>query len=367
MRVAGAEHACRERPRLLISGLDSLYVGYFLDMATGALDWDELAYRKERIGQSRKDAFSEVTLGSETFALRPFGRHPYRYILTNRAFTIGLGEHIQPGCYVQFSSEALWSIGLDRLVVRFDDWRRSMRFQPIRREKVSRADWAFDYDYPEIEFRVEQFVSRATKDNIWRENTVLQSFQFGKGDVVVRVYDKAAEIEQKSGKAWFHPLWGRKAGVLRIEFQVRGDRLHAAGIDTLEDLKHFQGDLLRELAQGHTTLRRPGADHNRSRWPLHRLWRALRDDIAALPQSGLIRHIDPRMPLDWRLHKQLQALYGSLKGIAAVLALREGKTDAPTFDAVLGALPALLASHHDAHAWAPDVERRITGYGLGRW
>ena len=41
-----------ERPKLLLRGLDSLYVSYFLDMSTGKLDWDELAYQKQRVRES---------------------------------------------------------------------------------------------------------------------------------------------------------------------------------------------------------------------------------------------------------------------------------------------------------------------------
>lgn len=256
-----------QRPKLLLRGVDSLYVSYYLDMATGRLDWDDLAFQKERLKRTRDEKFSEIELGSERFALQPYGRHPYSYVLSNKAFQVSLGEHIKPGCHVHFLSEALWQYGVNGVLERFDEWSRSMDFRATQPETVSRADWAFDYDLPTVDFVPDDFVSRARKNSIWRENRCLQTVTFGSGDTVVRVYDKVAEIGQKSGKAWFFELWGQQQDVWRIEFQLRRERLRQAGINTTQELKDFQNDLLRELATSHTTLRCPNDDGNRSRYP----------------------------------------------------------------------------------------------------
>lgn len=112
----------------------------------------------------------------------------------------------------------------------------------------------------------------------------MRTVALGTGHTVIRVYDKVAEIGQNSGKAFFFELWGQTDGVWRIEFRLRRERLKRAGIGTLGDIKERQNDVLRELAIHHTTLRAPLPDSNRSRWPLHPLWRRLGRDIAALPQ-----------------------------------------------------------------------------------
>ena len=91
-----------QRPTLLLSGLDSLYVSYYLDVANSKLDFDELTYQRERIQQSRTDDFAEIELGSETFALRPYGKYPYRYLLANDLFEVRLAENLKPSCHVQF-------------------------------------------------------------------------------------------------------------------------------------------------------------------------------------------------------------------------------------------------------------------------
>lgn len=354
-------------PILLLCGLDSLYVSYFLSTGESEIDFDELAYRKERARGARTEEVAAITLGSETFALRPFGRHPYTYVLTGSDFEISLAEHMQPTCYVRFSSVGLWLQGLDELSARFERWCQSLGLRVLRPEVVSRADWAFDYCLPTIDFTEDHFLSRATKDSKWREHGRAQTFQFGKDETVVRVYDKAREIEQQSAKSWFFDLWQQREGVWRVEAQVRGERLRAAGIRTIDDLKALQNDLLRELATAHTSLRVPGADSNRSRWKLHPLWRAFVEDIAALPQTGLVKAIDDPACIKWRLLRQGMALYGSLKGVAALLQARDGLELPPTLQATLAALPALLRPHHNRELWSADVQQRVTKLELGLW
>ena len=353
-------------PQLLIRGLDSLYVSYYLDTATSEVDWDELAYRKER-ARTERGELAELQLGSEKFALMPYGKKPYTYMLVSRAFEVRLAERLQPSCHVQFYSEALWIDGLDKLEGRFRDWCRSLRLVHVKPDIVARADWAFDYHIAEIDFDTDSFVSYSAKDATYREHRKAQTFSFGRGDVVVRVYDKVAEIEQQSNKAWFFDLWGRKDQVLRVEFQVRGERLREAGIATLSDLRQLQHDLLRELASNHTSLRAKARDANRSRWPLHPLWKRLLSDIASMPQTGLVRSVDPESALRWRRQQQLRALYGSLKGLAAIHGLIGGSNEPVPFQTLLRALPRLLEREHSETLWREDVQQRMTAHRFGKW
>jgi hypothetical protein len=354
-------------PCCLLRGIDSLYVSFYLDLFTSELDFEDLAFRKQQAQSEYSTSFVVVVLGSERFALLPFGKAKYKYVLANDLFEVRLSEGMQPSCHIQFYSKALWQCGLDELMERFERWRASLSIVTLRPEVISRVDWAFDFHDETMDFAADDFVTRSVKDAIYRERKQVQTFTFGRGDIVVRVYDKSAEIEQESGKVWLYDLWGRKDGVWRVEFQVRGPRLKAGNIRTIDDLKAFQNDLLRELATQHTTLRRPSGDTNRSRWPLHPLWQSLCAEIDELPQSGLIRSFDEAHALSWRLEKQLRALYGSLKGIAAVDQLRRGQTDVTPLPELMERVTRLLERHHSQTLWREDIERRITGYGLGQW
>jgi hypothetical protein len=357
----------QDLPTLLLRGLDSLYISHFFDLERSNLDFNELAFQKERIREARLERLAEIQLGTERFALMPYGKHPYAYILSNEAFELRLGERLSPSCHVQFFSQFLWQCGLDDLCKRFTSWADSMRLQSKLPEVISRADWAFDYSLAAIDFGADDFVSRARKDAIHRENGNVQTFTRGRGDFVLRVYDKVAEIEQQSEKFWFYDLWGQTRDVWRIEFQVRRARLHKAGIDTLDDLRSLQSDLLHELAANHTTLRDPSKDTNRARWPLHPLWKALLDDIASLEQSGLVRVNDPRGTLNMRVYYQARSLYGSLKGLAALHTEREDRERPMSLAEILAALPAILHTHHNEVVWYADVRKRLTALRLGQW
>ena len=355
------------RPPLLLCGLDSLYVSYYLDLTRSTLDFDELAYRKERLKEARGENFAEVELGTERFALMPYGRHPYTYVLANEAFEVRLGEKMSPSCHVQFTSQFLWQCGLADLLNRFDSWRASLKLSNKLPEVVARADWAFDYHLPAIDFGADDFVTRFRKDSIHRQNGAVQTFTLGRGDFVLRVYDKIAEIQEQSQKFWFYDLWGRRDAVWRIEFQVRRGRLQQAGIDTLDDLRLLQNDILRELAGNHTSLRQPTGDGNRARWPLHVLWDALLEDIGRLPQTGLVREIDPKGTLGMRIDCQGRALYGNLKGFAALLSERDERGEPLSFQQLLKSLGSALLRHHNDVIWHADVNKRLRALRLGQW
>lgn len=361
------EASVRIAPKLVLSGLDSLYVCYYLDVQTSDVDFEELAYQKERLKESRSDDMSAIELGGMEFALKPYGRYPYKYTLANHLFEIRLTEHMQPTCHVQFHSEGLWMLGLDALLGKFSDWCTLLNLSSLKPEVISRADWAFDYALQDIDFEPNHFLTRAAKDVVWHEYSKTQSIQFGTGNVVIRVYDKVAEIAQQSSKAWFFELWEQKEDVWRIEFQVRGPRLKRAAIRTINNLKDLQNDLLRELAQSHTSLRKPNSDSNKSRWPFHPVWKDMLKQINALPQTGLVQEIDPLKPLSWRLYQQSKSLYGMLKGMGVLLHASGKLPDEFKLDDVIAAMEPQLRRHHRRQKWEYDIDKRIKAYRLGQW
>ncbi|MGB0683980.1 MAG: hypothetical protein ACPGOV_14815 [Magnetovibrionaceae bacterium] len=353
-------------PQLLLSGLDSLYVSFFLDTATCDLDWDDLQYRKEKAGRERNGGFEEVRLGTERFALKPFGKHPYRYVLANRDFEVRLSEGLSPSCYVQFLSQALWSQGASDLMERFDLWRASVGLSEVKPESISRADFAFDYALSSVDFSPSDLVSRATKKATWEEHNSIQTVQCGTGATVVRLYDKVAEIEQQSDKAWFFDFWGQSRNVWRIEFQVRSPRLKEGGIRTFADLQDLQIDLLRELATKHTTLRRANGDSNRSRWPFHPLWAQLVANIEHGAQTGLIRAYDEMAGPEWRLDRNGRSVFGYLKQIAALIQVIERRNEPLSLPDIIDRLPSIVGRYHQNDLWNEEVLRRVSAIELGQ-
>ncbi|MEQ9109330.1 MAG: hypothetical protein RIF37_15300 [Rhodospirillaceae bacterium] len=340
-------------------------MGYYVDFGDG-LSLPELIEIKETLRQERTD-LREITLGTETFGLLPYGTFPYTLTLTNKIMDIKIARSMQPNCYVQFSSEGLWRYGEDGITGRFRTWLNSIGATLLRPESVSRVDFAFDFDLPVVDFGPGDFVTRADKDAQWREHGRLQTLQFGTGDCVLRVYDKIAEIEQASRKAWFFKLWGQDQDVWRVEFQLRGARLKTAGIRTIADLDEFSGDLLRELSNKFARLCIPSQDQNRARWPLHPLWESLQLGISQLKQHGLVSDIATKNCLSLRLHDQGKMVLGHLKGIATILQELKEREESYSLKELLEELPSILASHHHETEWTLGVQERLQKLRLGRW
>lgn len=355
--------------RMLLHGFDSVYVAYYLQ-ATGSnpLDFQKLAEQQESIRQSKRKIPLVVTLGNSEFHLKPNGtKSGYPFVIENGDFHIQLGEFNKPNFYVQFYSQALWRESAHLLHEKFLKWAASVGFTPYKPESLSRIDYCFDYNLPEIDFDEDSFKSQSIKDSKHRGNRKDQTFTFGGGgDIMLRIYDKVAEIKQKSDKVWFYTLWGQDENVWRIEWQVRKEVLKDFSISSFDDLKAQIGDLLFYLATEHTSLRIPSEDSNSSRWPIHPLWQDLLDRIKELNHLGISRIHGQNSVLEERMMRMAISLYGYLKKVAAVHCVQTDKKMIDINDA-LSVIDSRIQKLHEPLAWKVDVERRIKEIRLGQW
>lgn len=208
-------------------------------------------------------------------------------------------------------------------------------------------------------------MSLSSKDSCHRKDGVNQTFQFGKSDIVLRVYDKVAEIEEQNHKDWFYTLWQTDENVWRIEWKCRKPALKRFGLYTIDDLLAGQGDILRYLAAEHDTLRSPNQDSNRSRWPLHPLWTDVQAQIGALPCQGVYREIDEGARLAEKEFRIAQSVYGYIKQEAALNCVRrdiDSLSAMEAFDIVKHHIEQL----HNPFTWKVDVEKKIQQLRLGR-
>jgi hypothetical protein len=281
----------------LIQGFDTVQCAYSMEQKwKGGIDFQFLREKKESIRDLKNKEPVAVKIGGKTFLLHPYGTASgYPILISNEDFKIEMGEFNNPNFFVTFRSQALWRESAFKLHDKFIDWAKSVDYQPLGSESLSRIDYCFDYNLSEIDFHEDCFLSRSSKDSKHREDGKVQTFTFGKGDVVLRVYDKVAEIKQQSGKAWFYELWGGlMEDVWRIEWQVRKEVLRGHGIKTFNDLYNRLGDLLKYLSEEHDTLRQPNGDRNRSRWPLHPLWQDLQERVKFINQEESRKPYDKR-------------------------------------------------------------------------
>lgn len=344
--------------QLLLHGHDTIECAYYLrPLPDSVLNFAELAVEKETLRQNKRHEPKTITLGGVDFLLQPYGSSSgFPFVISNQDFTIAFGEFNTPSFFVKFRSLALWRDGATALHQRFMQWSADVGLVSTRPESLSRVDYCFDYFLPVIDFDEDSFVSLSSKDTQYRKDGRVQTYKFGESDIVLRIYDKVAEIEEQSHKTWFYKLWGEIENVWRIEWQIRKDILKRFGIRTFSDLQDGQGDLLRYLAEEHTTLRIKGDDSNRSRWPLHPLWLDLQAQISTLECQGVYREIDQAAILNERLMRVAISVYGYLKRIAAVHCIQHDESMITNGEA-LKRLEALIAKVHEPLTWKADVTK----------
>lgn len=180
------------------TGLDTLYIGY------SGLVKSEL---RETLRKLKQQAVAGETptidLGGWRFEVQPHGTRPcWSFILKNDELTLKIVDRDEPGgngpaVFVEFRSVLLRDIHLEA---------------------------------PNI-----------SGHYMGRRFTGLRA---GKGDLMLRIYDKTAEIAHRK-KSWFWNVWGLEPGqatVWRVEFQIRRGMLkefrdeNGQGIETLDDL-----------------------------------------------------------------------------------------------------------------------------------
>ena len=353
--------------RFLLHGLDTVQLCYyFLPGRGNGIDFEWLAAERERLRAEKKIQSKAIMLGGQEFLLSPNGSSSgYPYLLGNADFQIACGPYNNPPFYVTFRSEALWREGARALHDRLCSWARGLGYHEAKPEKLSRVDYCFDYHVPRIDFDEDNFVSLSAKDRQHREGRKLQTFTFGKGDVVLRVYDKVAEIYQQSGKVGMFDLWGVDFKVWRIEWQCRKEILKRFGISTLDDWDALQGDLLRTLATEHDTLRIKGTDGNRSRWALHPLWVDLQQRIDELDAQGVVRVDGRAAGLKEQERRLTIMIYGYYKRYAALwAATHDGQI--PNLRHTSASLADDLGKVHDALTWQIAVTQRLKEIQLGQ-
>ena len=142
----------------------------------------------------------------------------YPLVLDHPHYTLECGEYNNPSFVVTYRSQALWLLGAEALHEALLTWAGSVGLNVIRPESLSRVDFTFDYQIETADFSIDSVVSLTAKNDQHREDRKVQTIIYGKGDVVLRIYDRIAEIEQSSEKVWFYELWGVKEKVWRIEW-----------------------------------------------------------------------------------------------------------------------------------------------------
>jgi len=260
--------------RVLWSGIDTLEASFRGDLHEAVCEWlGELKSRAQDTDQPQP--FSGF---DQEFVVSASGLKPWKWVLASEDMHLRLSDARNvPNASVRLSSLGLAFYGAESLYQLAE--RHVADLGHLRPAGVSRVDLFADVQgfEPDAELMA-GMVCPATYRGTHASGSTVQTFQYGKGEIVARVYNKTAEIV-KSGKGWLRTIWRScdgydpDADVWRIEFQLRRDFLKTTVGCNAQTVLARRGDLWLSGLKW-CELRIPeGA--NQSRWPLHPVWETL--------------------------------------------------------------------------------------------
>ncbi len=326
--------------RVLLAGPDTLY--FSCDAVISHAMREQLDEEKVQahVAAMQRGAHCPTWLGARVC---PQGaRGGYAFLIETGDFSVKLlGERIQhrPGVYIEMRSHALHTHvgGPQGACEAALTWVRETLFADqaetlaptmisFAAAKLSRADIHIDWQggyTPTLSGASEElrrFIRPGkTKWAFHGQGLRPTGYSFGRGHIQARLYNKTHEAAEKANDAYAALLAARNgeafdphADVWRLEFQVRregakGFKLYAppeedddeAQIEAelcAEDLQHIgtlprffarMNDLFQYLTAHWLRLVEDTGSANRSRWPLHPTWQALREQFAQAVQ-GLV-------------------------------------------------------------------------------
>ena len=229
---------------VLAAGIDSLYLAVDLTWYSDRF----LTYlEKIKIKAAEFNVSLPGTLDDWQFNVEPHGLRGYSWTLSSAEYFVKFGAWQKPGArpsaLIEIRSEALWLHGAAECVDRI---LRLLNCAGAKIEiaKVSRVDPCVDMLLPECIWHAElrrHRICRARSVTLHEDGDRLTGFEFGKGDLRARFYDKDLEIRVKSKKEWMRDIWNlhevpEGAYVVRIEFQLRREVLRQLCVNTVWDL-----------------------------------------------------------------------------------------------------------------------------------
>jgi hypothetical protein len=296
------------RVRVVACGIDTLVIGFSIGSYLDVNNFEALTEAKNKAGERQfdKNGCGVEWFGTE-FNTAARGAMGYEWVVRNADVTVCIAREAQggsiiPEVYVSFSSQNLWTNGLDGAVMMFERW--LSKWAVISDTKISRADLCVDVamPFPEIDIKTE-IVSRARKKRRVNEVEKIEhhvecrrdtGYRFGSGDLVGRLYDKTSEIKV-SQKEWMKEVWKAEgwdgeSPVVRYEFQCRRNFLKEMSVNSLEQLKEGLADIWRYCTHDWLRVCDQGAKTNQSRWKSKDYWTLIQESLSLFGQAyGVLR------------------------------------------------------------------------------
>ncbi len=219
-------------PPIVVNGLDFLKVSFWLDWDSTEL-FRELEDLKAFVQLTEENSTPYHAPGGFDWNLQRTGTSRYNFRLTSGDLTLLLNtrrcDGVVPTARLEIGSLSCWSPGFFTIYERMIQWLKALG-ATIVKEIVSEVHLAADFLQTDINTlgieNEERWVSRVHKFNIHRDRRKLSGITMGKGDIMLRIYDKVLELQNSPHKqAVFAEIWEafvyNQFPVTRVEFQIR--------------------------------------------------------------------------------------------------------------------------------------------------
>lgn len=286
--------------RVLRVSVDTLEVSFVGELAEG-LDAELDALKAEA---QEQDCAQRLRASNLFVEPKAFGR--WRWRLSCRDFAIVLSptspsRGAMPSAQIRLSAFALSTRSTDGVLSDAVDAVRS--FGDYCEHGVSRIDVCADLQgWVPTQTEMLGMACPASYRAIHLSGQQPQTFQYGKGEVLVRVYDKTAELDH-SGKTWMPEVWRECEGydsslpVMRVEAQLRSKAVKELGHRTATQAIAHAGEILDWTLREWCQLRVPNGDKKVTRWPEHPVWTQLRASTVSDGTCQRARTKSELMPL----------------------------------------------------------------------
>jgi len=276
--------------RVVWSGIDTWEESFTGDLQAQVLE--ELEAKKRQAQDEESPAPYQIA--GRTFYVEPAGVRPWRYLLKSEDMQLRLGA----SSFAPALSGRLRPLGLVRVGAKplRDELATVAQSLGLTSSGVTRVDIAADFQgWTPTVADMRGMVCDASFRPIYPNLDHPETFQFGKGDLVVRVYNKSKEIVVKR-KEWLEAVWAecqayvQEEDVWRFEVQLRRARLREL---RCEDAASVFEKLPQILGFGLAwcNLRVPTGE-NQSRWPEDPRWSELRSASCAGEPLKRVRSIN---------------------------------------------------------------------------
>lgn len=263
----------------------------------------EFFFMKELIAkkmQAQKSGLEPLRVCGEELFVKPQGMRLWSHLVTNEDFMFFLSHAANmPPMLVKLTAQGLATRGVEELWSKAKEIASEAELNP---RNLTRIDVAVDFQgWTPGWDEMQHVICTSNFRPVYPNCGAPETFQFGKGDVVLRLYKKSKEVADTK-KAWWHPVWqlcgyDPMQPVWRVEVQLRGAVLAELGMrDPDTALENING--LFRFGLDWCSLRIPTEDSNKSRWPGHPAWTQLRDAFEPTRPLGRIRPVKQSMAYD---------------------------------------------------------------------